>query len=365
MRCVTTRTPAPRQPASLSRAARGRWVGGVCAGLARLRGLPVASLRLVFVAAALVGGLGILVYLACWIIIPAEGDEGARGPREIVALAKACACGVGLASLGALAAAGTVFGFGWAVLVLAAVVLVASLVCWPRVGAAWTLLPVAALALPAVALAAGGVHLATQMGDTAVAPRTLADVPRAGYRSGLGTLLVDLRRTTLPAAGETPLRIDAGVGRTIVALPHDRCVHVDVRYRVQDFAARAASLLSGRPLPDRVVAVFGRQQYGGTGELAAGDERTTGPTLAIDFTSAGGGLYVRDYPDDTDPRVSPDWPGFEVTPEERPDVTGLRRKAARRLVRAWRERRDAQVRDARRVAVLMYGPCSARRGVRR
>jgi hypothetical protein len=327
--------------------------------------VPVTWLRLTFVAAGLVGGLGVLVYLACCIIIPAAGAREARGPREIVVLAKVCAGVVGLATLGALGAAGTVFGFGWVVLALAAVVLVAALVSWPRVGPGWTLLPVATLALPSVALAAGGVHVAAQTADTAYAPRTLSSVPRAGYRSGLGTLLVDLRRTSLPASGEARLRIDAGVRRTMVALPHDRCVHVSVRYHVQDFAARAASLLSGRPLPAPVVAVFGAQQYGASGETPTGDQRVAGPTLAIDFTSAGGGLYVRDYPDGADPRRWPNWPGFEVPPEDRPDVTGLRRNEARRLIDAWRERRRAQVREARRVAAVMQGPCAARSGARR
>jgi phage shock protein PspC (stress-responsive transcriptional regulator) len=337
-------------------------VGGVCAGLARLRGLPVAWLRLAFVAAALVGGLGVLVYLACWIIIPAEGEQEARGPRELVVLAKACAGGVGLVTLGALGAAGTVFGFGWVVLVLAAVVLVAALASWPRVGPGWTLLPVAALALPSVALAAGNVRVTAQTADAAYAPRTFSDIPRAGYRSGLGMLLVDLRRTSLPVSGEAPLRIDAGVRRTMVALPHGRCVHVSVRYHVRDFAARAASLLSGRPQPDAVVSVFGQRQYGGSGEIPAGDHRVAGPTLTIDFTSAGGGLYVRDYPDGPDPRGRPDWPGFGVSPEDRPDVTGLHRKEARRVIAAWRQRRRAQVADARRVALLMHGPCARQGG---
>ena len=44
-------------------------------------------------------------------------------------------------------------------------------------------------------------------------------------------MLIDLRRTAIPD-GNVPLRIDAGVRRTIVALPHDRCVNVDVHYHV-------------------------------------------------------------------------------------------------------------------------------------
>jgi hypothetical protein len=309
---------------------------------------------------ALAGGLGVLVYLACWLIIPAEGEDGAApGPREIVVLAQASAACVGLATLGAAGTAATIFGFGWAVVAVAAVILVAALAAWPRVGPGWALLPVAALTLPSMAMAAGGVRIAAQSGAMFKAPRTAADIPRDGYRSGLGHLLVDLRGTALPASGEVPLRIDAGIRRTIVALPHDRCVHVDVRYHIAPFAARVASELTGRSYsPFSEVVVFGVRGYGRDGQTR-GIARGAGPTIVLDFRSAGGSLYVRDYPDDVDPRSHVDWPGYRVTPESRPDTTGVPRRAARRLVREWRARRKEQVRDALRVDRQMGGPCAA------
>jgi phage shock protein PspC (stress-responsive transcriptional regulator) len=357
---VTDASPGPHLPVPLSRAREGRWLGGVCAGLARLRGLPMGWLRAAFVLGALAGGLGVLVYLACWLIIPTEGEAGgARGPREIVALAQACAACVGLATLGAAASAATVFGFGWAVVTIAAVVLVAALAAWPRVGPGWALLPVAALALPSMALAAGGVRVAAQSGAVAEAPRTAAEIPRDGYRTGLGHLFVDLRSTVLPAAGEVPLRIDAGIRRTIVALPDDRCVHVRVRFHVVSFAARVAGTLTGRSNPPfSQVTVFGAPTYGQDGQNGS-TARGAGPTLVVDFRSAGGSLYVRDYPAHVDPRSQVDWPGYAVTPELRPDTTGVAKRAARRLVREWRARRGAQVRDAARVDRLMGGPCAA------
>jgi phage shock protein PspC (stress-responsive transcriptional regulator) len=359
MRSVPDASPSPRLPVPLCRARAGRWLGGVCAGLARLRGVPVGWLRAAFVLGALVGGLGVLVYLACWLIIPAEGeDSGARGPREIVVLAQASAACVGLATLGAAASAATAFGFGWAVLAIAAVVLVAALVAWPGAGPGWALLPVAALALPSMAVAAGGVRIAAQSGALAEAPPTAADIPRDGYRSGLGHLLVDLRATALPASGRVPLRIDAGIRRTIVALPHDRCVHVDVRYHVVPFAARVAGTLTGRSdSPFSEVTVFGGRRYARDGQTT-GAARGAGPTLVVDFRSAGGSLYVRDYPDRVDPRSRVDWPGYPVTLEPRPDTTGVPKPAARRLVREWRARRLVQLRDATRVDRLMGGPCA-------
>jgi hypothetical protein len=309
---------------------------------------------------AFAGGLGILVYLACWLIIPAEGDDdGARAPRGIVVLAQACAAGVGLATLGAIGATATVFGFGWVVIALAAAVLVSALACWPRVGPGWALLPVAALALPSVGVAAGGVRLTPQSGHATVAPHTVAQAPRAGYRSGLNTMLIDLRHTAIPATGGT-LLINAGVRRTIVALPHDRCVNVDIQYHVVQFAARVASIVSGRAdSPFSEVVVFGNQNFGRDGVTAnaAAGVIPHAPTLSIEFNSAGGSLYVRDYPDDIDPDSTPDWPGYPVYPEARPDTTGTPKAAARRLLRDWRARHRDQLRSQRLIRALTPGPC--------
>jgi phage shock protein PspC (stress-responsive transcriptional regulator) len=361
---VNTIPPAqPRLPVPLTRADRGRWLGGVCAGLAQARGVRAAWLRAAFVLAALAGGLGILVYLACWLIIPAEGEDLATAaPRGIVVLAQACAAIAGLATLAAAGATATVFGFGWVVVALAAAVLVSVLASWPRVGPAWALLPITALALPAVAVAAGGVRLAPQSGHVTVAPAAIVDAPRDGYRTGLGTMLVDLRHTTLPAAGSAPLRIQAGVRRTIVALPHDRCVHVDVHYHVVDFAARLASIASGRAgQPFSEVSFFGDQRYGGSGETGNLEAGAPGPILNLNFSSAGGSLYVRDYPDDVDPESEPDWPGYPVFPESRPDTTGTPKRAAQRLVHHWRVRHSAQLRSKRLVDALRPGPCAAKK----
>ncbi len=83
--------------------------------------------------------------------------------------------------------------------------------------------------------------------------------------------------------------------------------------------------------------------------------------LAIDFSSAGGELVVRDYPNDVDPGHQPDWPGYPVFLEERPDTTGLDRAEAKRMVREWRTRRKVQERSKERVDALIGGPCTTKR----
>ncbi len=47
-----------------------KMLSGVCAGLARQFGVSVTALRVAFIIAAFLGGWGILVYLALWVIMP-------------------------------------------------------------------------------------------------------------------------------------------------------------------------------------------------------------------------------------------------------------------------------------------------------
>ncbi len=332
-----------------TRSRHGRWLGGVCAGLAARWAVPPARVRLGFVLASCLFGLGVLAYLAAWLILPAETEDGA-GQRGIVLLAQACGALLALATLAVVGGVATVFGYGWVIVALAAAVLAGSLARWRRLGPAWALLPIGALVLPSVALAVGGVRVEPSTAARIVAPASAADIH--DYRSGLGLLTVDLRHTALPASGTIPLKVDAGVRRTLIALPHDRCVHVSVNQHPAPALLRLGALLAGESgLATPIATVFGRVNGP---QSTKGD----GPTLAIDFTSAGGELIVRDYPDDIDPRSEPDWPGYRVYLEQRPDTTGTPRKAAKQLVREWRKRRIVQERSKARIDKLMGGPCT-------
>ena len=59
----------------LVRPRQGRWIGGVCAGLADRFGLSRFLVRLGFVIFGLVG-VGELVYIALWIVIPKAPTAG-------------------------------------------------------------------------------------------------------------------------------------------------------------------------------------------------------------------------------------------------------------------------------------------------
>jgi len=73
----TIETPPPDQtaPRRLTRAADGRWLGGVAAGLGRYFDVNPLVYRIAFAALAFVGGTGILLYVAAWLVMPAEDRD--------------------------------------------------------------------------------------------------------------------------------------------------------------------------------------------------------------------------------------------------------------------------------------------------
>jgi phage shock protein PspC (stress-responsive transcriptional regulator) len=97
-------------------------VAGVCGGLARLWGVDPVLIRVGFAVLALSGGIGIVLYLAGWMLVPADGratsplyevlGQQARGwPREVWIVIVAACCILTYALLRPV----TPFGFGPAV----------------------------------------------------------------------------------------------------------------------------------------------------------------------------------------------------------------------------------------------------------
>jgi phage shock protein PspC (stress-responsive transcriptional regulator) len=50
------------------------WIGGVCGGLARFTGLDSWVWRLLFTLTLLAGGIGFVLYVLLWILVPQEDD---------------------------------------------------------------------------------------------------------------------------------------------------------------------------------------------------------------------------------------------------------------------------------------------------
>jgi len=120
-------------PRRLVRPTDARWLGGVAAGLGRYFDVNPLVYRIAFAALALVGGTGLLLYLAAWLVIPGEHDdesiavEALRGRRDQPWLL----VGVGLLAFGALFALSEVhFWPGTGNVWLAATLVGGAIVWW-------------------------------------------------------------------------------------------------------------------------------------------------------------------------------------------------------------------------------------------
>ena len=68
--------PSSNGTKRLYRPRDGRVVAGVCAGLAAYFGVDPTLVRLAFALVTVFGGLGVLIYLCAWMVIPEEGGDG-------------------------------------------------------------------------------------------------------------------------------------------------------------------------------------------------------------------------------------------------------------------------------------------------
>jgi phage shock protein PspC (stress-responsive transcriptional regulator) len=243
----------------LERSQDDRMLAGVCGGLARYFGIHPAFYRVGFVVLTLIGGAGILVYLAAALVIPDEGKADSIAAETLRDARDRPWPLVGLA-----------------LLALAGVVLLSRVTLWPSGDAAWILLllaggailflarrsgaPVEQAAAPAAvdggahATTAVGVpartksgrhvgrtilivlgslvalglvtaaifvaifpiHLSHGVGHKSFTPTSTAALERT-YRLGVGELDLDLTNVRLPL-GETHVnaRVDYGDLRVVV-----------------------------------------------------------------------------------------------------------------------------------------------------
>jgi phage shock protein PspC (stress-responsive transcriptional regulator) len=164
---------AAAEPRRLFRARDGRWLGGVASGLGRYFDLNPMIYRIGFVALALAGGTGILLYIAAWLVMPDEGVEDSIAAEAIKKRRERPWLLVGVGLLG-----------------FAAIIGLSSVRLWPSPGNLW------------VAAAIGGAAIVWwhvgRNGAPAAAPVTPGEAPPPPVRRrslgpvALGTLIAGL-----------------------------------------------------------------------------------------------------------------------------------------------------------------------------
>jgi phage shock protein PspC (stress-responsive transcriptional regulator) len=230
------------EPRRLTRPKGDRRLGGVAAGLGAYFDLSPTIYRIAFVALALAGGTGVVLYIAAWLVIPEEGAEDSIAgvelkkhrdrPRRMIGLAI-----LGFAGVVALSSAHVWPSPGnlWLALVLGIVALV-----WWRLGpassrrrrvVAGSVVGVLALLLAAVVLAVR-VPLFAGIGDRTDRPIDAANV-HSKYELGIGDLTLDLAGVSLPK-GQTFVKATVGIGNVKVIVPANASVDVQGRAQAGD-----------------------------------------------------------------------------------------------------------------------------------
>ncbi len=274
----------PPSPRRLTRSRTDRVLGGVCGGIGRALGVDALIVRILAVALLFAGGISLIVYVAMLVLVPeaAEGSEQPLPKREtntvvvvlvavgLIVLAPILLGGgvllAGLlfplaflalagmvtwwlvsgepfggdgvdvirrAALGLLVLVGSALMFGAGFIgagmgggTAAAAVVVAAgavLVVGAFVGRVrWVILPAMALALGVGVVSAAGLSLEGGVGERDYRPSSAAAL-KDHYELGAGEMVLDLRRADLPR-GDTPLKLDLGMGQATLVVPKDVCV---------------------------------------------------------------------------------------------------------------------------------------------
>lgn len=245
-----THTPQIKR---LERSTSGRVIAGVSSGLGRYFEINPAVFRLGFIVLTLLGGAGVLVYLAAILVVPAEGADHSIAaqvlaerrdrPWPVVGLGLA-----GVALILLLARAPMAAGAGWVVVLIAGLVIL-----WTsrrekrRSRILIALASLLALAVVAVctavvaAFAVFNVSLGDGIGDRTYVPASLS-AGQASYHLGIGRLEVDLSR--IDPAGAHRVKAHVGIGELKIVVPNNADIRVDAHAkagRVYVFGNRSDS----------------------------------------------------------------------------------------------------------------------------
>ncbi len=241
-----------------------RVLTGVSSGLGRYFDLSPGFFRLGFVVLTLLGGAGILVYLAAVLVMPDEGKDRSIAEQVIAErrdrpwpLAALVVAGVAIVVLLSHASVWPAAGAGWGLVLIAGLIVLWASRSGSRAGrilrffVAITVLTVAALATAVVtAFLWFDVSLDHGVGDRVYSPATVTEV-QPSYHLGIGNLKLDLSHIAQPV---TPLHVRARVdiGELRIVVPQNVSIAVnghakagDITVLNQDANGRNASLHTG------------------------------------------------------------------------------------------------------------------------
>src|SRR4051794_28284806 len=177
MTTATTPTPEPPAAKRLTRSSNDRVIAGVGGGLGRYFGVDPVVMRLMLIVLIFIGGAGLILYIAAWVIVPADDQEGAGNAGSIV---RRTGVALGLVVLTMVAAAGGFWGFafgGGTATAIVVIVVGAVLVGGAFTGGArWLILPAIALALSAGAVAASDLDVRGGVGERIYRPASDAQL---------------------------------------------------------------------------------------------------------------------------------------------------------------------------------------------
>src|SRR4051812_6092989 len=223
---TATTTPPPEPPVQkrLTRSSSDRVIAGVAGGFGRYLDIDPVVIRLILIVLAFFGGAGLIVYLAAWILVPDDEQDGEGFDGSAVARRSGIALGVLVLTLVAAFSGFWGFAFGGGTAVAIVVIAVGGLLVagsFTR-GMRWLILPAIALAMSAGVAAAADLDVRGGVGERTYRPASAADL-RTNYKLGVGHLLLDLRHTQFgPRSRHVHLKL--GVGQAEVLVPPNVCV---------------------------------------------------------------------------------------------------------------------------------------------
>ena len=215
--------PESSEPLPLRRSTTKRLVAGVCGGIAERFEVDVTIVRVAFVVAACLWGIGVVVYLSLWALVPVTDGAGPdpdpaahqepSGPPWVSYVLLTAALFLGLVistSWWGGPQWGGGLGLAWLVVLFVGVVVALRRPARrPTLGRALLTLALILLSLVILATAAffgavavTGVPLTGGIGQRVVQPTTPAEL-QPSYRMAIGNLTVDLTHVPLGAGTRT------------------------------------------------------------------------------------------------------------------------------------------------------------------